>query len=32
MLSGLAQADCLIEVPAGQTAFAAGTAVKVWPL
>lgn len=32
MLSSLAQADCLIELPAGQTAFAAGTAVRVWPL
>jgi molybdopterin molybdotransferase len=32
MLTSLAQADCLIELPAGQTAFPAGTVVKVWPL
>lgn len=32
MLGSLAQADCLIELPAGRTAFSAGTAVKVWPL
>jgi len=32
MLTSLAQADCLVELPAGHTTFPAGTAVRVWPL
>jgi molybdopterin biosynthesis enzyme len=32
MLSSLAQADCLIELPVGRASFEVGEPVKVWRL